>query len=221
LKIPILQPILEVNDQAAAQTRRELRDRGIVAINLISAPGAGKTALLEKLLPLLAPHSRVAVIEGDIATSRDAERIGALGVPVVQLVTGGECHLDATFVRQGLAELPLDELDLILIENVGNIACPAEFDLGEEAKVAITSVTEGHDKPAKYPLLFHEAAALVLNKVDLQPYTDFDRRTFEEDFRGMNASAPLFPMSCRTGEGVAAFGEWVAQVGRVLQEPAG
>jgi hydrogenase nickel incorporation protein HypB len=212
VKIAVLQPILEVNDQAADEIRGELRERGIVSVNLISAPGAGKTSLLERLLPLLAPFKRVGVLEGDIATSRDADRVAALGVPVVQLVTGGGCHLEATFVARGLAELPVESLDLIVIENVGNIACPAEFDLGEAAKVAICSVAEGDDKPGKYPLLFHEAAALVLNKIDLLPHTDFDMTAFTDDFRRINASAPIFPVSCRTGEGIEAFAAWLSRV---------
>ncbi len=212
MNIPVLQPILEVNDEAAAETRGRLREQGIAAVNLISAPGAGKTSLLERLLPLMEGERRVGVLEGDIATSRDAERIAALGVPVVQLITGGGCHLEATFVSRGLNELPLDALDLVLIENVGNIACPAEFDLGEVAKVAVLSVAEGHDKPAKYPLLFQKAAAVVLNKTDLLPYSDFDLTVFTDDLRKLNASAPVFPLSCRTGEGVESFAQWLLQV---------
>ena len=151
------------------------------------------------------------VLEGDIATSRDAERVAALGVPVVQLLTGGGCHLEADFVSRGLDELGLRAIDIVLIENVGNIACPAEFDLGETAKVGVVSVAEGHDKPAKYPLLFHELSALVLGKMDLLPYVDFDMAAFERDFRGLNREAPLFPLSCRTGEGVSRFVDWLEQ----------
>jgi hydrogenase nickel incorporation protein HypB len=210
VEIKVLQHILEVNDQAAAQTRRQLCSLGVTALNLISAPGAGKTSLLEKTIPLLRARYRVAVLEGDIATTRDAERVGALKVPVVQLLTNGGCHLEATLVARGLAELPLDALDLVLIENVGNIACPAEFDLGEAAKVGILSVAEGHDKPAKYPLLFHEVSALVLNKVDLIEHTDFDMDIFMRDFRGRNSRAPVIEVSCRTGQGIEAFADWVA-----------
>ncbi|MFH0916276.1 MAG: hydrogenase nickel incorporation protein HypB [bacterium] len=209
MEIKVLQNILEVNDQAAAEIRRGLAAEGVTAVNVISAPGAGKTSLLERVIPLLGTRLRVAVLEGDIATTRDAERIDRLGVPVVQLLTGGGCHLEATLVGKGLAELPLADLDLVFIENVGNIACPAEFDLGEAAKIGLLSVTEGHDKPAKYPLLFHEVGALVLNKVDLLPYTDFDLDLFERDFRGLNAHAPVFLVSCRTGEGIAAFVSWL------------
>jgi hydrogenase nickel incorporation protein HypB len=209
LEIKILQNILEVNDQAAAEIRGRLAAESVTAVNLISAPGAGKTSLLERVIPLLGTSLRLAVLEGDIATARDAERIHKLGVPVVQLLTGGGCHLEATLVGKGLDELPLGELDFVFIENVGNIACPAEFDLGEAAKIGILSVTEGSDKPGKYPLLFHEVAALVLNKVDLLPYTDFDLDLFERDFRALNSHAPVFAVSCRTGEGVADFVRWL------------
>ena len=221
MEIKVLQNILEVNDQAAAEIRRGLAAEGVTAVNLISAPGAGKTSLLEQVIPLLVTRLRVAVLEGDIATTRDAERIDRLGVPVVQLLTGGGCHLEATLVGKGLAELPLEDLDLVFVENVGNIACPAEFDLGEAAKIGLLSVTEGHDKPAKYPLLFHEVGALVLNKVDLLPYTDFDLDLFERDFRGLNSRAPVFPVSCRTGEGIGAFVRWLQERAREAGEGEG
>jgi hydrogenase nickel incorporation protein HypB len=210
VEIRVLQHILEANDAAAAETRSRLTAAGITALNVISAPGAGKTSLLEKVIPLLCARFKVAVLEGDIATTRDAERIDALNVPVIQLLTNGGCHLEAALVAKGLAELPLDGLDLVFIENVGNIACPAEFDLGEAAKVGILSVAEGHDKPAKYPLLFHEISALVLNKVDLLEHTDFDMAVFLRDFRGLNPRAPLIEVSCRTGQGIEDFAEWVA-----------
>ncbi|MCX7887066.1 MAG: hydrogenase nickel incorporation protein HypB [Verrucomicrobiae bacterium] len=212
MKIKVLKNILEANDQIAARIRQQLAERHITALNLISAPGAGKTSLLERTIPALKPRYRIGVIEGDIATTRDSERIERLGVPVVQLLTGGACHLEAPLVQRGLAELPLDALDLVFIENVGNIACPAEFDLGETAKVGILSVTEGHDKPAKYPLLFHEVAALLLNKIDLLPHTDFDCARFEEDFRKLNAGAPIFRISCRTGEGIHEWLHWIQHV---------
>ena len=210
VEIKVLQNILEANDQAAAENRGRLASAGTTALNLISAPGAGKTSLLERVIPLLRERFKVAVLEGDIATTRDGERIGALNVPVIQLLTNGGCHLEAALVGRGLAELPLESLDLVFIENVGNIACPAEFDLGEAAKVGILSVAEGHDKPAKYPLLFHEISALVLNKVDLLEHTDFDMEVFLRDFRGLNPQAPLMEVSCRTGEGIEDFAEWVA-----------
>lgn len=211
MNIKVLRNVLEANDQVAARIRADLAGKKIVAINLISAPGAGKTSLLERTIPML-HQFRIGVIEGDIATTRDADRIGKLGVPVVQLLTGGACHLEAALVQRGLGELNLDGLNLLFIENVGNIACPAEFDLGENAKVGILSVTEGHDKPAKYPLLFHEVSALVLNKIDLLPYCDFDYDIFLEDFRKLNAHAPVFKVSCKTGEGLGEWTHWLEHV---------
>jgi hydrogenase nickel incorporation protein HypB len=221
MEIRVLQNILEANDEAASQNRQRLTGAGVTALNLISAPGAGKTSLLEQVIPVLSRRYKLAVLEGDIATTRDAERIGALGVPVIQLLTNGGCHLEASLVARGLAELPLDELDLVFIENVGNIACPAEFDLGEAAKVGILSVAEGHDKPAKYPLLFHELSALVLNKTDLLEHTDFDMEVFLRDFRGLNAEAPLLQVSCRTGQGVQDFADWVARAIEQTRQGAG
>jgi hydrogenase nickel incorporation protein HypB len=212
MEIKVLRNVLEANDTLAARIREQLRAKRITAINLISAPGAGKTSLLEQTIPHLKPHARVGVLEGDIATTRDADRIAKLGVPVVQLLTGGACHLEAPLVQRGLGELNLDALDLIFIENVGNIACPAEFDLGETCKVGILSVTEGHDKPGKYPLLFHEVSALVLNKIDLLPYTDFNFDQFVADFRKLNANAPLFQISCRAGQGIAQWTHWLEHV---------
>jgi hydrogenase nickel incorporation protein HypB len=219
MEIRVLRDILEANDRAADEVRATLADARVSAFNFIGGPGSGKTSLLEKIIPSLAGRRRIGVLEGDIETTRDAERIAALGVPVVQLLTGGGCHLEAAFVARGLTEIGLDGLDIVLIENVGNIACPAEFDLGEAAKVGVLSVTEGHDKPSKYPLLFHELSALILGKIDLLPYTDFDRQAFEADFRGLNTAAPLFPLSCRTGEGVAAFVEWLERVHEGSEDP--
>jgi hydrogenase nickel incorporation protein HypB len=220
MEIKVLRNILEANDRAADEVRTILAAAGVTAFNLIGGPGAGKTSLLEQVIPRLRGRRRVGVLEGDIATTRDAERIAALGVPVIQLLTGGGCHLEAVLVAKGLSELGLSELDLVFIENVGNIACPAEFDLGEAAKVGVLSVAEGHDKPAKYPLLFHEISALVLGKIDLLPYTDFDMKAFEDDFRGLNARAPVFRLSCRTGEGVAAFVDWLERMHEGAERPA-
>jgi len=209
MEIKVLHNILEVNDRAADEVRATLAAAGVTVFNLIGGPGTGKTSLLEQVIPRLLDRRRVAVLEGDIATTRDAERIGALGVPVVQLLTGGGCHLEAVLIAKALEEFDLDALDIVFVENVGNIACPAEFDLGETAKVAVLSVTEGDDKPAKYPLLFHEMSALVLGKTDLLSLTDFDPERFERDVRGLNPKAPIFPLSCRTGEGVDSFAQWL------------
>ena len=212
MNVKILRNILEANDQLAARIRERLAAKGVTAINLISAPGSGKTSLLEQSIPILKSDYRIAVLEGDIATTRDADRIAKLGVPVVQLLTGGACHLEAPLVERGLGELDLDALDLLLIENVGNIACPAEFDLGETVKVGILSVTEGHDKPAKYPLLFHEISALVLNKMDLLPHVNFDYNQFLSDFRKLNAEAPVFQLSCTSGKGIRDWTHWLEHV---------
>ena len=221
MNVKVLRNVLEANDQLATRIRNQLAAKKITAINLISGPGAGKTSLLEKTIPALNHHYRIGVLEGDIATTRDADRIAKLGVPVVQLLTGGACHLEAPLVERGLGELDLDALNLLFIENVGNIACPAEFDLGETAKVGILSVTEGHDKPAKYPLLFHEVSALVLNKIDLLPYTDFDFDKFLRDFRKLNADAPVFQLSCKSGKGIGEWTHWLEHVahGEIQIEP--
>lgn len=212
MDIKVLRNVLEANDTLAARIREQLAAKRITTINIISAPGAGKTSLLEQTIPPLKSHCRIGVLEGDIATTRDSDRIAKLDVPVVQLLTGGACHLEAPLVQRGLGELDLTALDLIFIENVGNIACPAEFDLGETCKVGILSVTEGHDKPGKYPLLFHEISALVLNKIDLLPYTDFNYEQFASDFCKLNATAPIFRVSCRTGEGLGAWIHWLEHV---------
>lgn len=221
MNIKILRNVMEANDRLAARIREQLAAKGVTAINLISSPGAGKTSLLEQTIPQLKKHCSVAVLEGDIATTRDAERIAKLGVPVVQLLTGGACHLEAPLVERGLSEIDLNGLKLLFIENVGNIACPAEFDLGETAKVGILSVTEGHDKPAKYPLLFHEVSALVLNKIDLLPYVDFDFDQFLRDFRKLNAEAPVFQLSCKSGKGIREWVHWLEHVaqGEIHIEP--
>jgi hydrogenase nickel incorporation protein HypB len=221
MDIKILRNVLEANDDVAARIRQRLADHRVTAVNLISAPGAGKTSLLEQTLRALKSQIRIAVLEGDIATTRDADRIAKLGVPAIQLLTGGACHLEAPLVQRGLGELDLAELDLLFIENVGNIACPAEFDLGENAKVGVLSVTEGHDKPGKYPLLFHEVSALVLNKIDLLPHTDFDFDVFLSDFRKLNANAPVFRVSCKTGDGLGEWFHWLehAMEGEINAHP--
>ncbi len=212
VNIKVLRNVLESNDAVAARVRARLAERKIIALNLISAPGSGKTSLLEQTIPRLKARARLAVLEGDIVGAHDAERIQKLGIPAIQLNTGGACHLEAPLVERGLEELGPGALDILFIENVGNIACPSEFDLGENAKVGILSVAEGHDKPAKYPLLFHKVRALVLNKVDLLPYTDFDFARFYEEFRRLNAEAPLFRLSCRTGEGLREWIHWLEHV---------
>jgi hydrogenase nickel incorporation protein HypB len=209
MEIKVLRNILEANDALAADNRRLLDRHGVAALNLMSSPGAGKTTLLERTLDALKGELAMAVIEGDIATRYDADRIGRHGVPVLQINTGGACHLDANMVRRALDELPVAGLDLLFIENVGNLVCPAEFALGEDAKVTVLSVTEGDDKPEKYPAMFQASSALVINKIDLLPYTDFDLAAATRRSLELNPRLTIFPLSCKTMEGFAAWLDWV------------
>ena len=207
MELPVLEQILSANDQIALDNRELLRGRGVVAINVMASPGAGKTSLIMRTIAALQGRRRLGVIEGDLAGRVDADKVAETGTPVVQINTGGGCHLDAPQVRSALEQLPLDQIDLLLIENVGNLVCPTGFALGEQVKVVVASVPEGHDKPVKYPGIFAVADGLVLNKVDLVPYIDFDAEAFRTAVRALNASAPLFEVSCKTGEGIA---DWVA-----------
>jgi hydrogenase nickel incorporation protein HypB len=179
-------------------------------MNVMSGPGAGKTSLLEKTIQELSGKMKIGVIEGDIAGADDAERIDKLGIPVVQINTGGGCHLDANMITDVLDDLPpLKELDLLIIENVGNLVCPAEFKLGEDMKVMLLSVAEGHDKPLKYPLMFQESSALILNKIDLLPYTDTDIGKMRKDSLSLNPNLIIFEVSCKTGQGITEWTNWV------------
>lgn len=199
-----MQNVLKVNDLFAFQTSELLKTKGIRLFNLIGSPGAGKTSLLELLIPLLKDKgARIAVIEGDCATARDAARIAALDVPVVQINTGNSCHLDASQVGKVLGDFSLDALDMVIIENVGNLVCPTGFDLGADEKIAIISVTEGDDKPLKYPRIFHEAKSVILTKTDLIPYTNFSLQRFTEALRSIRQDQELFLLSCTTGEGAS------------------
>ncbi len=217
MEIQVLEGLLDANNACAARVRETLARRGIACVNLISSPGSGKTSLLEQTIRRLASKVPMVVIEGDVATSRDAERIGSLGVPVVQLVTGGACHLEATLIENAVNRLDLDGKRLLIIENVGNMVCPAEFEVGEDRKVAMLSVTEGHDKPQKYPLLFREAELLILNKVDLLPHVDFDLDAFYADVRSVNADLPVIETSCKTGRGLD---EWVHWLEHLVEDKA-
>ncbi|HTG00626.1 MAG TPA: hydrogenase nickel incorporation protein HypB [Nitrospirota bacterium] len=209
MKVKVVSRILEANDRIAEENRKRFKEAGLFVANLMGAPGAGKTTLLERTIQALTPHLRVGVIEGDIVGSDDAERIGALNVPVVQINTGGACHLDANMISEVLDELPLRELDLLIIENVGNLVCPAEFKVGEDLKMMVLSVAEGHDKPLKYPLMFQESAALVLNKVDLLPYMNTDMNKVRMDSLALNPNLKIFEVSCRTGAGIDEWAQWL------------
>ena len=209
MKVKVVTRILEANDRIAEENRKRFDDAGLYVVNLMGAPGAGKTTLLERTIRALKPHRKIGVIEGDIVGSDDAERIGALDVPVVQINTGGACHLDANMISEVLDELPLKDLDLLIIENVGNLVCPAEFKVGEDVKMMVLSVAEGHDKPLKYPLMFRESSALVLNKVDLLPYMNTDILKMRNDSLALNPKLKIFEVSCATGAGIDQWAQWL------------
>jgi hydrogenase nickel incorporation protein HypB len=209
LKVELVSNILDANTAIAEQNRQLFASKGVFVLNLMSAPGAGKTTILEKTIEALGDQLRVGVVEGDICTTQDAERIAAHGIPVVQINTDGACHLDANMILRSVQNLPLNELDLLVIENVGNLVCPAEFDLGEDLKAMVISVTEGNDKPTKYPLMFRESRAILVNKLDLQPYTDFSLDVLGKDLAELNPQAKVFPVSAKTGEGIAEWCQWL------------
>jgi hydrogenase nickel incorporation protein HypB len=206
MKILMAQDILKVNDDAATMVRRNFEDRNIFVINLISSPGSGKTTFLETTLTRMAGKTRMAVIEGDLFTARDAERIEKTGVDVVQINTSGACHLDANMVQQAVEKISLENVQLIFIENVGNLVCPSEFDLGENMKMTLLSVTEGDDKPEKYPFAFKESQVAIINKMDLIRYVNFDLEAAKKDIRRINRDIKIFEVSSTTGAG---FDDWI------------
>lgn len=210
-QIPVVERILSANDRLAANNRERLRSHGITTINIMSSPGAGKTTLLLATIRALGETCKIGVIEGDVASQVDADRIAQAGVPVVQINTGGGCHLDATMVQQALEDLPLDAIQLLFIENVGNLICPAGFDLGQDYNVALLSVPEGHDKPYKYPSMFEYVDVVLVTKTDVLPYMDFDLAEFRRLVQGLNPRAPVIPLSARTGEGMEAWLEWLKE----------
>jgi hydrogenase nickel incorporation protein HypB len=209
MQINIGERILSAHDEITTRNKALLQSRDIFTVNLMGSPGAGKTAALEKLIGKLKPFCRIAVIEGDLFTAKDAQRIEAQGVPVVQINTRGACHLDGNMIDWALHQLPLGNIDLLIIENIGNLVCPAEFDLGEDMRIAILSVTEGEDKVPKYPLMFKDAAAVILNKIDLLPYTPFNVNEFYKDIRLLNPNTTVFEVSCRTEAGIDQLAEWL------------
>lgn len=211
MEIKVLKNILSANNQIAEQNRRLLAGKSILAVNVMSSPGAGKTTLMLRTAEELKGKARIAVIEGDVSSSIDTEKLSQAGVTAIQINTGGECHLDAGMVNSALLNLPLDELDIVFIENVGNLICPGEFELGEHLKVVISSTPEGEDKPYKYPLLFTIADAVVVNKTDLIPYVDFDMDGFSRAVKGLNQKAALFKVCGITGEGIGDWEKWIVK----------
>lgn len=200
--------VMEANDEIAKRLRRGFAARGVAVLNLISAPGSGKTALLERTLQLLSPL-RVSVLVGDVETERDAERLRRSGVPVSQIVTAGTCHLEAAMVESHLPEVDRHGLDLLIVENVGNLVCPTAYDLGEDAKVVLVSTTEGEDKPLKYPAIFHRAELALMTKVDLMPHLDFDRDLLLQNIHTVHPGMQVLEVSARTGQGLDAWLDWI------------
>ena len=213
-KVRVVEGVLDANDTIAAANRADFDREGVTVVNLMSAPGAGKTTLLERVLSAL-DGVRVAVLEGDVQGSLDADRLASLHVPVTQLNTdpgfGGECHLDANMVRSALGDVPLAETDLLVIENVGNLVCPAEFKVGEDARVMVSSVTEGEDKPLKYPLMFRTCDLVLVNKIDLLEHLDYDLDLFMHHLDAVHPGVPRMLVSARTGEGVAQWRDWLLE----------
>jgi len=209
MEIKVLKDILNANEQIAGRNRQLLDSKGVFAVNLMSSPGAGKTSLILETIRKLKGETGIGVIEGDISSSLDAETIGKEGVPVIQINTGGTCHLDANMLSSALSNVPLEDIELLLIENVGNLVCPASFALGEHKKVVISSIPEGDDKPFKYPLMFDIADAVLINKIDLLPYLKFDTQAFSQAIRGINEKVEIFQVSCATGQGIQEWVSWL------------
>ena len=217
-EIEVMANLLSANDLQAEVNRAHFRKNNCLAINVIGSPGAGKTTLLEKTLPYLTRDLHVGVIEGDIFTSKDADRIAAHKIPVIQINTGGGCHLDSKMVSKVLPEFDWQALDLMIIENVGNLVCPADFDLGEAFKVIVLSIVEGDDKPAKYPVIFRNAKAVVLNKMDLEAFTDVNMESMKYDIRTINPDIMIFEVSSRNGNGLEVWTSWLSQEVKGYQE---
>lgn len=211
MEIEVLEGVFDANEIIAGKNRAILDSYGAFMVNVMASPGAGKTGIILKTLEGVAGGMSCAVVEGDITGKIDSERVAEVGVPSIQINTGGSCHLEARQVNTALERLDLEGVDLVLVENVGNLVCPAEFRLGEDCKVMILSVAEGHDKPLKYPLMFSESDVLLVNKIDLLPYTDFDVDELKDTVRRMNPRVRIFEMSCRTGEGIARWVGWLKE----------
>ncbi len=214
MQIHVGTPILDHNETQARRNNQLLKEKNIFMINVMSSPGAGKTTLLEKTIDILKDKIRIAVIEGDLATAQDAERIAEKGVPVVQINTNGGCHLDANMIAKTLGNFDLDNLDLMIIENVGNLVCPAEFNLGEDLRVSLLSTTEGNDKITKYPVIFRQSHLLIVNKIDLVPYTDFSMERLYNDAKLINSALEILETSARTGQGIEEWCAWLEKASK-------
>lgn len=211
MEIKIMKNILDRNQNKANEIRNLLKLKEILMVNIISSPGAGKTTLLERTCEALGAKYRIGVIEGDITTDRDAQRLKKYNIPIVVINTEGGCHLDSNSISKVLDSFDLDNLDVLFVENVGNLICPSQFDLGESFKLAVVSTTEGDDKPAKYPMLFREAKAVLLNKIDLIPYTNFNYDNFSSDLKKLNGQIPVFEISCTRGDGLREWYKWIEE----------
>jgi hydrogenase nickel incorporation protein HypB len=209
IRVPVVEAITKANDELARLNRGRLDARGILGLNIMASPGAGKTSIIERIVPMLMRDIAVGVIEGDIATSFDAERAAAAGASAVQINTGGSCHLEAQMVSQALDQLPLDTLDLLIVENVGNLICPAAFALGTHINILVASIPEGDDKPYKHPRMYRGMQVLIINKIDLLPYVKFDLDRFKRGVSALNEGVRTFELSCSTGEGCEALVEWI------------
>lgn len=217
-RIPIVEKILGSNEQIADLNRIQFDQENILALNFMASPGAGKTSLIEHTVKNLASKFKIAVIDGDIATSIDADRAAQAGATAVQINTGGECHLDAVMLREALPQIDLSQIDLLIVENVGNLVCPASFKLGTHSSVLIASIPEGDDKPYKYPGMYRGVDALVVNKIDLMPYIDFDMEYFRQGVEILNPNLITFPLSCRSSEGIDNWLDWVTALIKAKQE---
>ena len=209
MEIDILEGVFDANEKIARENEALFKEKGVLAMNLMASPGAGKTSLISATLERLQDKLRIGVIEGDIASSVDAEKLKTYDIQIVQINTGGACHLDANMIRQALEHMDLDAMDLLIIENVGNLVCPAEFNLGEGLRTMILSVAEGHDKPLKYPLMFSDSQVLLVNKTDLIGMGDFDMDELKKTVEKMNPEITIFELSCRTGDGIEAWTDWL------------
>ena len=214
MEIKVVRKVLDANEKMADQNRVLFKDKGVFVINVMSSPGSGKTTILERTLTTIMPEIKTAVIVGDVSTTHDADRLAKSGAPVVQVNTdafGGDCHLAAHVIENAASQLDLDNIDLLIVENIGNLVCPAEFDIGEDVKVVVLSVTEGEDKPVKYPLMFRVCDAAILNKIDLLPYLDYEKDLAVESIQKIHPDMPVFEMSAKTGDGFDAWIDWLKQ----------